>query len=40
MTETLEKLGMDPTPGIPADELAGFYQAVVEGTGTGVILRP
>jgi NAD(P)-dependent dehydrogenase (short-subunit alcohol dehydrogenase family) len=40
VTETLEKLDMDPTPGIPADELAGFYQAVVEGTGTGVILRP
>ena len=40
VTETLEKLNMDTAPGIPAEELAGFYLAVVEGTGTGVILRP
>lgn len=40
VTETLEKLGMDTAPGIPAAELAGFYLTGVEGTGTGVILRP
>lgn len=40
VAETLEKLGMDPAPGIPAEELAGVYQGLVEGTDTGVILTP
>jgi NAD(P)-dependent dehydrogenase (short-subunit alcohol dehydrogenase family) len=38
--ETLEALGMDPSPGIPAAELATHYARVVEGSMTGQILEP
>ena len=38
--ETMEKLGMESSAGIPADELAGFYAAVVEGHETGAVVRP
>lgn len=38
--ESLIALGMDPTPGMPAAELAGYYAQSVEGSETGVILEP
>ncbi len=37
--ETLVSLGMDPTPGMPAAELATHYARVVEGTMTGEIVE-
>jgi NAD(P)-dependent dehydrogenase (short-subunit alcohol dehydrogenase family) len=37
--ETMVSLGMDPTPGMPAAELATYYGRVVEGTMTGTILE-
>lgn len=40
VTETLVKLGMDPSNGLPADDVARAYVAAVEGTETGQILDP
>ena len=37
--ETMVSLGMDPTPGMPAAELATYYARVVEGAMTGEILE-
>jgi NAD(P)-dependent dehydrogenase (short-subunit alcohol dehydrogenase family) len=38
--ETMEALGMDPTPGMPAAELAAHYVQAVDGAMTGRILEP
>ena len=38
--ETMLSLGMDPTPGMPAAELATHYARAVEGSMTGEILEP
>ncbi len=38
--ETLEQIGMDGTPGMPARILAGSYVAAVEGKMTGTIIDP
>jgi NAD(P)-dependent dehydrogenase (short-subunit alcohol dehydrogenase family) len=38
--ETMEKMGMDSSPGMPAKVLAGHYVAVVEGAMTGQIVQP
>jgi NAD(P)-dependent dehydrogenase (short-subunit alcohol dehydrogenase family) len=38
--ETLIKLGMDPTPGLPSAEVAKAYVAAVEGSHQGRILDP
>lgn len=38
--ETMQGLGMDSSTGIAAAELAGSYVDVVEGSQTGVIVRP
>ena len=38
--ETLGKLGMDPTPGLPSAEVAKAYVAAVEGPYQGRILEP
>lgn len=38
--ETMEALGMDSSPGMPAAELAAHYVEAVEGTMTGQILEP
>ncbi|TFH92179.1 short chain dehydrogenase [Vibrio ouci] len=35
--ETLEQWGADSSAGIPADDVAGFYQQSVEGTETGKV---
>lgn len=40
VTETLQKLGMDPSWGLPADAVARSYVAAVEGTQTGETLSP
>jgi NAD(P)-dependent dehydrogenase (short-subunit alcohol dehydrogenase family) len=37
--ETMVSLGMDPTPGMPAAELATYYGRVVEGTVTGEVVE-
>jgi NAD(P)-dependent dehydrogenase (short-subunit alcohol dehydrogenase family) len=37
--ETMVSLGMDPTPGMLAAELATYYGRVVEGTMTGTIVE-
>jgi NAD(P)-dependent dehydrogenase (short-subunit alcohol dehydrogenase family) len=36
--ETMERLGMDSSPGIPARELAKIYVGVLEGTQTGTVV--
>ncbi len=36
--ETMEMMGMDPTPGISAADTAKAYEAAVEGNDTGVVL--
>lgn len=38
--ETLVKLGMDPAPGTPADEVAKAYVRLVEGSVTGRVVEP
>jgi NAD(P)-dependent dehydrogenase (short-subunit alcohol dehydrogenase family) len=38
--ETLTKLGMDPSPGMTADDVAQAYVAAVEGTQRGEALDP
>jgi NAD(P)-dependent dehydrogenase (short-subunit alcohol dehydrogenase family) len=38
--ETMEKMGMDSSPGMPAKTLADFYLAAVEGTTNGVVIDP
>lgn len=38
--ETMEALGMDPSPGMPVAELAAHYVRAVEGHMTGQILEP
>jgi NAD(P)-dependent dehydrogenase (short-subunit alcohol dehydrogenase family) len=38
--ETMEALGLDPSPGIPAAELAAHYVRAIEGSMTGRILEP
>jgi NAD(P)-dependent dehydrogenase (short-subunit alcohol dehydrogenase family) len=38
--ETMEKMGMDSAPGMPAKVLADHYVAAVEGAMTGQIIRP
>ena len=38
--ETLESMGMDPRPGIPAADLAETYLKVVEGDMTGQVVEP
>jgi NAD(P)-dependent dehydrogenase (short-subunit alcohol dehydrogenase family) len=36
--ETLVKLGMDPAPGLSAEDCARFYVRVVEGSDQGAII--
>jgi NAD(P)-dependent dehydrogenase (short-subunit alcohol dehydrogenase family) len=38
--ESLEKLGLDSSDGVPADEVAGAYVAAVEGSMHGQVLTP
>ena len=38
--ETMEKLGMDGTLGMPAKILANYYASVVEGSMNGTIVDP
>ena len=38
--ETMEKIGMDSSPGMPAATLAGYYVKAVEGTANGVVIDP
>jgi NAD(P)-dependent dehydrogenase (short-subunit alcohol dehydrogenase family) len=38
--ETMEKMGMDSSPGMPAKTLAAFYVKVVEGNMNGTIIDP
>jgi NAD(P)-dependent dehydrogenase (short-subunit alcohol dehydrogenase family) len=38
--ETLESMGMDPRPGMPAADLAETYLRVVEGDMTGQVIEP
>ncbi len=38
--ETLESMGMDPRPGMPAADLAETYLKVVEGDMTGQVIEP
>jgi NAD(P)-dependent dehydrogenase (short-subunit alcohol dehydrogenase family) len=38
--ETMEKMGMDSSPGMPAATLAGYYVKAVEGTMNGVVIDP
>jgi NAD(P)-dependent dehydrogenase (short-subunit alcohol dehydrogenase family) len=40
VTETLIALGMDPSTGLPAEQVAQAYVAGVEGTATGQTLDP
>jgi NAD(P)-dependent dehydrogenase (short-subunit alcohol dehydrogenase family) len=40
VAETLEKLGMDPTPGLPAAAVARAYLESLMGTQTGAIIEP
>jgi NAD(P)-dependent dehydrogenase (short-subunit alcohol dehydrogenase family) len=39
VSETLQAMGGDPSKGTPADEVATWYVAAVEGTKTGETLR-
>jgi len=38
--ETLVKLGMDPSPGLPASDVAQAYVAAIEGSDQGKVLDP
>jgi len=38
--ETMEKLGLDSSPGMPANTLAGYYASTVEGTINGAVIDP
>jgi NAD(P)-dependent dehydrogenase (short-subunit alcohol dehydrogenase family) len=38
--ETMEKIGLDSSPGMPAKTLAGYYASIVEGSVTGTIVDP
>ncbi|HEY1551002.1 MAG TPA: short chain dehydrogenase [Kofleriaceae bacterium] len=38
--ETMAKMGLDSSPGMPAATLAGFYLAAVEGTMNGAVIDP
>lgn len=38
--ETMEKMGMDSAPGMPAKKLAEYYVRAVEGTMNGTIIDP
>ena len=38
--ETMESLGMDPSPGMPAAELATYYVQAVEGDDSGTVIAP
>lgn len=38
--ETMEKMGMDSSPGMPAKTLAEFYVKAVEGNANGTIIDP
>jgi NAD(P)-dependent dehydrogenase (short-subunit alcohol dehydrogenase family) len=40
ITETLQALGMDPTPGMPAARVAKTYVESLRGTTTGAVLSP
>ncbi len=40
VTETLLALGMEPTPGLPAGQVAETYAQAVEGRQTGEVLEP
>lgn len=40
VTETLDKLGMDRSWGLPADQVAKAYVAAVEGTQQGATIEP
>jgi len=40
VSETLEKLGMDPAPGLPAAIVARAYLESVTGTQTGAVIEP
>lgn len=38
--ETLEKMGKDPLPGMPAAHVAEAYQKSVEGSDSGLVISP
>ncbi len=38
--ETMQKMGMDSSPGMPAKTLAGYYLEAVEGTSNGAVIDP
>lgn len=38
--ETLEKMGRDPLPGMPAAHVAKAYQKSIEGTDSGKVISP
>jgi NAD(P)-dependent dehydrogenase (short-subunit alcohol dehydrogenase family) len=40
VTETLERLGMDPSPGLPVADVARAYVESVMGTQTGAVIEP
>jgi NAD(P)-dependent dehydrogenase (short-subunit alcohol dehydrogenase family) len=40
VSETLEKLGMDPSPGLPAATVARAYVESILGTQTGTVIEP
>ncbi|MFJ8746302.1 short chain dehydrogenase [Embleya sp. NPDC127516] len=40
LSESLAMLGMDPSPGIPAADVARAYTAVVEGGAHGLVIDP
>ena len=40
VSETLKAMGQDPTPGLPAAEVAKAYVAAVSGSETGTVVAP
>jgi NAD(P)-dependent dehydrogenase (short-subunit alcohol dehydrogenase family) len=38
--ETLAKMGKDPAPGMPAEQVAGAYRESVESRRTGEVISP
>lgn len=38
--ETMEKMGLDSSPGMPAKTLAEYYVSTVEGTANGAVIDP
>jgi hypothetical protein len=38
--ETLEKLGMDPKPGLPAAQVARAYVEAITSNRTGAVIEP